>query len=448
MPLVRIRDIANDDTEVYFEGEYSPKDVVVSGDFLVGMDGDFNLRDWKGPQALLNQRVMRLRNWQEVESQFMRIPLQMILDYLHARTSQTTVKHLSAKQVNGIWLPIPPLDEQARIVARVAELAALTAALDASLVQGEAARDAFTRATCRRVETATTRGDVTENFRDLAGSVDALTTRARQVESIRDVVRSLALYGRLALPEPRDEPIERLLERVDHERERLFAAGERRVMKQPLALLDPERAWLIPEHWQFRALGDLALFIDYRGQTPTKVPSGMRLVTAKNVRPGIIAAEPREFISESTYATWMTRGIPECGDVLFTTEAPLGYAAVVDMHEKFALAQRVICFRLFGGIDSDFVALQIASRPFRAVLEAAATGLTAKGIKAAKLKRLPFAVPPLEEQRRIVDRMRAYMTLLDQLETSLGHAEALRAALRDAALSPASVNHDAAIRAA
>ena len=63
MPLIRIRDISNTDTEAYFEGDYDPAYVVRAGDYLVGMDGNFNLRRWKGKDGLLNQRVMRINGW-------------------------------------------------------------------------------------------------------------------------------------------------------------------------------------------------------------------------------------------------------------------------------------------------------------------------------------------------------------------------------------------------
>jgi type I restriction enzyme, S subunit len=101
MPLVRIRDISNVDTEAYFDGDYDPAHMVTAGDYLVGMDGDFNVRRWKGKDGLLNQRVMRI-NGCGIDPEFVKLPLQFVLDHLHGETSLTTVKHLSAKQVNGL----------------------------------------------------------------------------------------------------------------------------------------------------------------------------------------------------------------------------------------------------------------------------------------------------------------------------------------------------------
>ena len=92
---------------------------------------------------------------------------------------------------------------------------------------------------------------------------------------------------------------------------------------------ESELGW-IPREWEV-ALVDHVLerIIDYRGKTPTKTDSGIPLITAKNVRMGFIDEEPKEFISEREYDSWMTRGIPLKGDVLFTTEAPLGNVAQI-----------------------------------------------------------------------------------------------------------------------
>ncbi len=190
----------------------------------------------------------------------------------------------------------------------------------------------------------------------------------------------------------------------------------------------------MPTSWTWRALADLVLFIDYRGQTPNKVEQGVRLITAKNVKKGFVNLLPEEFISESHYDTWMTRGFPKVGDVLLTTEAPMGDAAVARLEERFALAQRVIDLRPYGAVDPDFLVLQVLAAPFQYILSKTATGLTAKGIKAAKLKRLPIAVPPLDEQRRIVAKVEELLGLFDRLEAQLTTAQIESSRLLEALL--------------
>src|SRR5690606_8887567 len=91
--------------------------------------------------------------------------------------------------------------------------------------------------------------------------------------------------------------------------------------------------------WEECNLEDNIKLIDYRGRTPQKTESGVRLITAKNVKLGYLQLEPQEFIAEDNYESWMTRGIPNVGDVIFTTEAPLANVAQIESNEKLAFAQ-------------------------------------------------------------------------------------------------------------
>jgi type I restriction enzyme, S subunit len=240
----------------------------------------------------------------------------------------------------------------------------------------------------------------------------------RQHPLLRQTILNLAIHGQLVSQHPNDESAAALLEQNDKKRQ-ATAKQDHRADSERQTLLAAELRWSVPLSWEWCGLADLVLFIDYRGKTPAKDSQGVRLITAKNVRRGFVSLLPEEFLSERDYHAWMTRGFPKAGDVLFTTEAPMGNAAVVQLTERFALAQRVICFRSYGAANPDFLVLQILSQPFQTILQQTATGLTAKGIKAAKLKRLPVAVPPLAEQNRIVSKVNELITLCDQLESKL-----------------------------
>ncbi len=94
--------------------------------------------------------------------------------------------------------------------------------------------------------------------------------------------------------------------------------------------------------WVEEPLSANVRFVDYRGKTPPKRDSGIRLITAKNVKMGYVQRTPEEFIDPAAYDGWMTRGFPERGDVLFTTEAPLGNVAQLDTDETVVIGQRLI----------------------------------------------------------------------------------------------------------
>ena len=160
----------------------------------------------------------------------------------------------------------------------------------------------------------------------------------------------------------------------------------------------------IPEDWTIAPLKKkMESIVDYRGKTPTKTETGVFLVTAKNIKNGRIDYEAsKEYVRAEEYNNIMQRGYPKVGDVLFTTEAPLGEIANVD-REPIALAQRVIKFRgIESEIDNYFLKYWMISSGLQEFLKTLATGSTAVGIKASKLFMLIIACPSYAEQQAIV----------------------------------------------
>jgi type I restriction enzyme, S subunit len=117
-PLIRIRDIKKGiNTVTNYTGEYDKKYEVNSGDFLIGMDGEFGCYEWKGEVALLNQRVCRLQDFNEIDSKFLFYGINKYLKDIEDVTTFTTVKHISSSQIKNIEFPLPPLTQQKQIVA-------------------------------------------------------------------------------------------------------------------------------------------------------------------------------------------------------------------------------------------------------------------------------------------------------------------------------------------
>ena len=157
----------------------------------------------------------------------------------------------------------------------------------------------------------------------------------------------------------------------------------------------------LPDGWQLIPLEDaMDAIIDYRGKTPKKTESGIPLITAKIVKGGYIL-EPFEFIAVDNYDSWMVRGIPQIGDVVLTTEAPLGETAQLT-NANVALAQRIVTLRGKKGLlDNDYLLCALQSDFVQHQLESRSSGSTVKGIKQSELRKVSLPVPPLDEQQQI-----------------------------------------------
>lgn len=199
----------------------------------------------------------------------------------------------------------------------------------------------------------------------------------------------------------------------------------------------------IPEGWLIREVQEiLDGIIDYRGKSPPKSEKGIPLITAKNIRQGYIDAEPREFIFEEQYDSWMVRGTPKEGDVFITTEAPLGNVAKVPGY-KFAIGQRVLALCPSASVDTDYLLYVMQSQYFREQLDLQSTGSTVAGIKQSTFRKILLAIPPLEEQKEIVKPMNA---LVEREESSIKKLDSLlklkKALMQDLLTGKVRVNVD------
>ena len=90
----------------------------------------------------------------------------------------------------------------------------------------------------------------------------------------------------------------------------------------------------------------------------------------------------------------MTRGFPAIGDLFFTTEAPLANVCLNEIEGPFALAQRAICFQPYGGIDTKVLMFALMSDLMQSLIDAHATGMTAKGYQGGKSEAAPDTHSP------------------------------------------------------
>ena len=154
--------------------------------------------------------------------------------------------------------------------------------------------------------------------------------------------------------------------------------------------------------------------IDYRGKTPKKTTSGVKLITAKVIKDGGILNKQHEYIAEDTYDSWMRRGLPKQWDILITTEAPLGEVAQLRTSEKIALAQRVILLRGNPNlIDQGYFFQALKSSFVKGELNARATGTTVLGIKQTELRLVRIPYYPLPIQHKIAGILSAYDDLIE-----------------------------------
>lgn len=214
---------------------------------------------------------------------------------------------------------------------------------------------------------------------------------------------------------------ERLIELLQEKRQAVITQAVTKGLGPNVPMKESRVPWFgrIPAHWEMHQLRRVvARFVDYRGRTPTKVDDGVPLITAGAVRDGRIDhARAPEYMLREEYADFMRRGHPELGDVVFTTEAPLGEVAQV-VETSVAFAQRIILFKVNRKrMTSDFLCLYYCSDPGRSEVVSRASGSTAEGIRADRLRGSLVLVPPLNEQQAIVAHVRSELARVEPIRS-------------------------------
>lgn len=202
-----------------------------------------------------------------------------------------------------------------------------------------------------------------------------------------------------------------LRQQAANEGEVLLVAGARRVFKSSMA-----------SNWGRVSLEDCCeAIIDYRGRTPPTAEEGIPHLTSANIKNGNIHWKTSKYVTQETYTSYMTRGIPKPGDVIFTMEAPLGEAAVIPDDRRFSLAQRTLLLRPNRTlVEPQFFARVLTSPDVREAIYAQATGTTVKGIASKRLKHISLPIPPISRQSEIVaylDKLQAQIEAMLELQS-------------------------------
>ncbi len=327
--------------------------------------------------------------------------------------------------------PLPPLSEQHRIVAKVDELMALCDRLEAARTNRETTRDRLMAASLARLN-----GPDSETFEDGArfalDALSALTMRPDQIKLLRQTILNLAVRGKLVPQNPSDEPASELLKRIAEEKARLVKAGEIRKPK-PLPAVD-ETPFDLPQNWRWTRIREVA---SDRGQEIPQAPFTYIDVTAIDKEAGVVA-DPK--VLEASEAPSRARKVTRKGDVIYSCVRPylLNVAVIDSDFDPEPIASTAFAILNGHGLVLPRYLWIVLRSPFMVeCVEEYQRGQAYPAINDADFAVLPFPLPPLAEQHRIVAKVDELMARCDRLEASLTATAETRRRLLDALLAEA-----------
>lgn len=346
----------------------------------------------------------------------------------------THTNKLNLGDLKTVALPIPPLAEQHRIVAKVDELMALCDRLEAARTAREATRNRLAAASLARLNAPDPEA-FNADTRFALDALPALTTRPDQIKQLRQTILNLAVVGRLTTTSPNAESAEADLNLIH--RKKLENSLRKPKTVEPISV---DEHWCkLPNRWAWARWDHISDWITYGFTRPMPHEDvGIPIITGKNVNNGRIIFETAHRTPVAAYNELNEKDRPKRGDVLITKDGSIGRTAIVDSDEPFCINQSVAVLWLRScHLNRRFLQLALDCPQMQGALLAKTEGVAIKHISVVDLGNMVFPVPPINEQDRIVAKVDDLMELCDRLEASLTTTAATRRRLLDALLAEA-----------
>lgn len=350
----------------------------------------------------------------------------------------TTVRSLKYTEFQLHPYPLPPLEEEQRIVETVERLMEECDELEQQQERertlqvqvGTSATEALQSADEEALRPAWER--VREHF-------DTVTATPEGVDTLRQTILQLAVQGRLTERDPGDTPADELLERIQQEKQRLYDAGKIRKPKTYGGVPEGETPFNVPSEWEWAYLGKIGRW--GAGSTPKR--SNSDYWDGGSI-PWLKIGDLNNAHVEKAEEHVTDQALDECtfkanqpGDVAVGMYGSIGKLGILELE---CVTNQAICVCTpMGGIPSRYLFYYL--RTARETFEDLGAGGAQQNISKTKIVNTPLPLPPLEEQQRIVDAINRLLPLCDRLHEHLNDLNGRGEQLLEAALRDASVSH-------
>lgn len=400
------------------------------GDLLFAWSASFGPFIWHGERSIYHYHIWKLDFYAKGQ-----LSKHYLYNWLLEKTQEikaaghgVSMLHMTKDKMEKLVVPVPPLAEQDRIVAKVDELMALCDRLEAQQTDAESAQPHLVKALLDSLPRASNAIDFATNWRRLAEHFHILFTTELSIDALKQTLLQLAMMGKLVPQEPSDEPASEFLTRISEEKARLIAKGTLKRQRPPAQITETEKSFELPENWEWVRLEEIAQV--GTGATPLRTnPKYFAPATINWVTSG---ATSQDYIHESEqkvaplaltetnltvypphtliiamYGQGKTRGqISELLIDACTNQA----CAAIQLLDQGESHRRFVKYFFVKSYDD---------------IRLLAAGGAQPNLNLGKIKETVLPLPPVIEQHRIVAKLDQFMILCDQLKARLTQARQL-----------------------
>lgn len=324
-------------------------------------------------------------------------------------------------------MPLPPTAEQSRIVAKVDELMALCDKLEVQQQARRKLQNALRQSTLQAVANAASPHELQSTWARLADNFGQLFHAPEDLDELRKAVLDLAVSGYLSNLGQFDEPSSTLKAKILTAKERGILDGSFSRKKH----VKPEKLeeTLLPAHWECITLDEAISTID-AGWSPACLPKPRddenKWAVLKTTAVQVLRFLPHEHKELPASLDPRPQYQIEVGDILITRAGPrnrVGICCVADKAPaKLMISDKLIRFHIVDDlINPRFVAVCLSAGESGRTLERLKSGMAESqmNISQDKLRSITIPLPPIEEQRRILEKIELLMKIIDSYSERL-----------------------------
>ena len=304
--------------------------------------------------------------------------LQKEQDSMKKKASGGVQSFVSLKYLRNYLLPLPPLAEQKRIVAKIEEILPYVERYEAAYYKLQ---------------------QLNKRFPD----------------DLQKSVLQLAIQGRLVPQRAEEGNAEDLYKQIQTEKQKLIKEGKIKKEKLLPPITDDEKPFEIPDSWKWVRLNELCKSIsDGDHQPPPQVSNGYPFLVISNISSGKIDFSNTRYVSESYFNSLPNERVAKKGDILFTVTGSLGIPIKVEDDKEFCFQRHIALLKVL--IKIDCLNYFLRTPMVQLQCNKVATGTAQKTIGLKSLRNLLIPLPPLAEQKRIVAKIEELLPLCDKLK--------------------------------
>ena len=340
------------------------------------------------------------------------------------------IKSLSGKKLAQIPINLPPLEEQQRIVAKVDELMQLCDQLEQQQNLSSETHDQLVDTLLNVLTNSSDIDEFQQNWQRISDNFDLLFTTEYSVKQLKKTILHLAVMGKLVKQDPDDEPASELLKQIAEEKNKLIKKSK------PLPeICEDEKPFELPSGWEWSRL--IQIGVTSTGKTPSTKDQQLFEGTIPFIGPGQITNN-NVLLDADKYLT-------EEG-LLHSTEANLGDILCVCiggsigksllLNKRVGFNQQLNCLSKIS-IDQNYIYFAMQTNLFLKQILAKATGSATPIINKGKWEEIVIPVPPLNEQKSIVEKVNQLFSMIEKLQTLQGKLQRTKLHLADSLVANA-----------